>query len=198
MTSQGQEQQPDPRGRCPVGGRDTRRSPQIWLSHQGKQTLIATTLCADTQLFGYHTSTSEQCWHSPDLATEDKHLDPGRGTIQTTTIPTIVNSIVSVTKSLMSRILYAAPVMSNVIHWDAYHSHLEERSFCTVWSRSAQSCSCSSFTLFVPSGRARAITAFFMLLSMLSLTELCYCSCYLSKGYVIIHVIVHVVVFSYP
>ena len=129
MTSRRREQRPDPRGRCPVGWGDATRSPQIWLSHQGQQTLIATTLCADTQLFGYQTSTSDQHWHSLDLATKDKHLDPGRGSIHITTIPTVANSKVSVTKSLMSCIPCAAPVTSNVIRWDAPHSHLEERRF---------------------------------------------------------------------
>ena len=76
--------------------------------------LIATTLCAGSQLFGHHTSTSDQCWHSPDLATENKHPDPGRGLIHTTTIPTVANSKVSKTNSLMSCLLYAAPVTHNV------------------------------------------------------------------------------------
>ena len=65
---------------------------------------------------------------------------------------------VTVTKSLMSHIMYAAPVTSNVICWDAHHSHLEEGSFCIVWSCSAQSRSCSRFKLFVLSGRIKAIT----------------------------------------
>ena len=142
----------------PRGGRDATRNPQIWLSHQRQQTLIATTLCADTQLFGHHTSTFDQRWHSPDLAKEVKHLDPGRGTIHFTTIPTVANFKVSVTKSLMSCIMYAAPVTSNVICWDANHSHLEERSSYIVWSCFAQSCSYSRLTLFMPSWRARAIT----------------------------------------
>ena len=51
LTSGRQEQQPDPGGRCGVGwgevggggGRwgEAARSPQIWLSHQRQQTLIA-------------------------------------------------------------------------------------------------------------------------------------------------------------
>ena len=129
MTSRRREQRPEPSGRCPVGWGDATRSPQIWLSHWGQQILIATTLCADTQLFGHYTSMSDQCWHSPDLATEDKHPDHGRGSIHITTIPTVANSKVIVTKSLMSCILYAAPVTSNVIRWDARHSRLEERRF---------------------------------------------------------------------
>ena len=117
-----------PKGEKPVGWGDTTRSPQIWLSHRGEQTLIATTLCSDSQLSGHHTSTSDPCWHSPNLAAEDKSPDPGRGSIHTTAIPTVANSNVSKTKSLMSRILYAAPVTSNVIIWDAHHCCLEERS----------------------------------------------------------------------
>ena len=53
---------------------------------------------------------------------------PRRASIHTTTKPTIANSNVSKTKSLMSPILYAAPLTSNVIHWDAHHLCLEERS----------------------------------------------------------------------
>ena len=128
MTSQGGKSGPTLGEDALWGGRDTTRSPQIWLSHQRQQTLIATTLCADTQLFGHHTSTFDQRWHSPDLAKEVKHLDPGRGTIHLTTIPNVANSKVSVTKSLMSHIMYAAPVTSNVIRWDAHQSHLAERS----------------------------------------------------------------------
>ena len=81
----------------------------------------------------------------------------GQGTIHFTTIPNVANSKVSVTKSLMSRIVYAALVTSNIFRWDAHHGHLTERSLYIVWSCSAQSCLYSRFTLFVPSGRARAI-----------------------------------------
>ena len=126
--SQRREQWPGPRGRSPVEWRDATRNPQIWLSHRGQQTLIATTLCLDSQLSGHYPSTFDQRWHSPNLVTEDKYPDPGRGSIHTTTIPTVANSNVSKTKSLMSRILYAAPVTSNIIRWDAHRQCLEERS----------------------------------------------------------------------
>ena len=54
----------------------------------------------------------------------------------------------------MSRVLYAAPVTSNVI---------AEMPTTTVWRRevqycSTQICSYSNVLLFVPSGRIRAIT----------------------------------------
>ena len=129
MTSRRREQRPEPSGRCPVGWGDATRSPQIWLSHRGQQTLIATTLCADTQLFGHYTSMSDQRWHSPDLATEVKHPDPEWGSIHITTISSVANSKVSEMKSLKSCILYAAPVTSNIICCNVRHYRLEERSF---------------------------------------------------------------------
>ena len=52
--------------------------------------------------------------------------------------PTLANSNVSKTKSLMSHILYAAPVTINIVRWDAHHRCLEERSsilFGAVWLR---------------------------------------------------------------
>ena len=63
---------------------------------------------------------SDQRWHFQNLATEDKYLEPGRGSIHTTTKPTVANSNVSKTKSLMNNVLYAALVISNDICWDAH------------------------------------------------------------------------------
>ena len=60
----------------------------------------------------------------------------------------------------MSLILYAAPVACNMSlkRLPCSHCCLEERSFNAVWSCLAQSCSYSNVTLFVQSGRMRAIT----------------------------------------
>ena len=77
---------------------------------------------------------------------------PWTGNVPSTTIPTIASSQVSVTKSLMSHIMYATPVTSNVIHWDARHSHPEERSLYIVWSSSGQSCLYSELHCSCPLG----------------------------------------------
>ena len=158
VTSRRREQWPIPRGRSPVGWRDATKNPQIWLSHQGQQTLIATTLCSDSQLSGHYPSLFDQRWHSPDLATEDKYPPPGLGSIHTTTIPTVANSNVSKTRSLMSCILYTSPVTSNVYSLRCPPRPSRGEKFNTVWSCSVQSCSCSKVVLFIPSGRIRATT----------------------------------------
>ena len=102
---------------------------------------------------GFWDSAYFNIWHSPDLAKEVKPLDLERGMFHSTTIPTVTNSQVSVTQSLMSLVMYAAPVTSNVIR---------EMPATATWRREiwlfGSELFVSRFTLSVPSGRARAIT----------------------------------------
>ena len=173
--SQRREQWPGPRGRSPVEWRDATRNPQIWLSHRGQQTLIATTLCLDSQLSGHYPSTFDQRWHSPNLVTEDKYPDPGRGSIHTTTIPTVDNSNVSKTKSYhccleeRSSILFEAVLLRAVCAVTLCCSfplgeleplHRERWSGSRLYhvrSCSTQSCLDCLILLFVPSERLRAL-----------------------------------------
>ena len=90
----------------------------------------------------------------------DKYPDPGRGSSHFTTISTVANSNVSKKKSLISPILYAAPVTRNMFAEMLIMLALlfGGEKFNAVWSCSAQSCSYRTVTLFVQSGRIQAST----------------------------------------
>ena len=143
------EQRPDPRGKMPRGGEGRyKKSPDLAEPPKAADVDCNNALCRYSIIWPPYFNV----WSTLTLSRPcqgSQAPGPWTGNVPSTTIPTVASSQVSVTKSLMSHIMYAAPVTSNVIHWDAHHSHPEEKSLHLVWSCSAQSFSYSRFTLFV-------------------------------------------------